>query len=66
MRFVSSAASSNCMPRRNTAMASAETCSAGMLPSARPATKNAISPALSVPPSRFFRMTLVISIAMAP
>jgi hypothetical protein len=34
---VSAAASSNDMERRQIAMASAETCSDGMLPSARPA-----------------------------
>src|SRR4030095_5018988 len=53
----SSAASSNDRERRQIAMASAATCSGGMLPSARPRTKNPICSAESVPPSRLARMT---------
>ena len=59
MANVSFAASSKLMEFRKTAIASADTCSAGRLSSARPSTKNWISSSVSAPPSRFLRITSV-------
>ena len=60
---VSVAASSNDMERRQIAIASAATCSGGMLPSVSPRTKNAICASESALPSRLARMTSTNNIA---